>query len=87
MLIEKLNFRGHVTLICLAIKLLFTSIQQYENGPEKEAQERESVKKHALRQLLENLGSKIKQVFYNQKQEDYHAESLLKELEVRFQFV
>ena len=84
MFIERLTFRFDITLICLAIKLVFLSIQNWKNGEENKTQEVESVKESAIRQLQEKVGNKLRLDFYLQMQEYYQRESLLRELQVRF---
>ena len=84
MFIERLLFRSDIALICLAIKLLFLSIQKWGDGKENKTQETESVKEDAVRQLQEKVGNKLRVVFNSQMQEYYHREPLLRELQVRF---
>ena len=82
MLIERLSLRSDLELICLAIKLLFLSIQKWENGEERKAEERESVKDGAIRDLLSKLGRKLRENFDRKMQEYYERGPLLSELQV-----
>ena len=89
--LENLYFRYGIDLICLAIKLLFSCIHQWRNGPadsetgdeEKKVQERESRIKDYIRQLWTKLGSKLKRELDVYMPDYYRSEALLKELKVR----
>ena len=81
---ERASFRSDIALICLAIKLLFLSIQKWGDGKENKTQEIESVREDAVRQLQEKVGNKLRVTYNSQMQEYYYREPLLRELQVRF---
>ena len=85
MFMERLSLRNDIVLICLAIKLLFLSIQKSGNGEGNKHQERHSVEEGATGQLLKKLESTLRVQFRYQMQEYYYSESLLKELQVRIE--
>ena len=88
--LENLSFLKDIELNCLAIKLLFSSIQQWQNStiesqtedPNK-PQERETLKKDCIRQLWKKLRSKLVEVLEIQMPDDYRSEALSRELKVR----
>lgn len=81
MFIANFSLRHEIELICVAIELLFLSIQKWGNGAENKPQEIESVKEDVTVQLLEKLGNKLREEFHQQMQE---REPLFRELQVRF---
>jgi len=88
--LENLNFREDVDLICLAIKLLFSSIQQRQNhamesqtnDEEKTTDGRDDLKEECVRKLSEKVGSKIKRALSPEMPEYYRSDALSRELEV-----
>ena len=85
MLMERLSLRTDIVLICLAIKLLFLSIQKSGNGEENKHQEKQSVEKGATVHLLKKVETALRVQFHYHMQEYNHSEPLLKELQVRIE--
>lgn len=85
MFMERLSLQNDIVLICLAIKLLFLSIQKSGNGEGNKHQERQSVEEGATGQLLKKLEGTLRVQFHYQMQEYYYSESLLRELQVRIE--
>ena len=79
-----------IDLVCLAIKLLFSSIQQWLNDAmdsqtddgKKKADEREHLKEQYVRKLSEKVASKLKRALSSNMPEYYHSDALSRELEV-----
>ena len=89
--LDNLTFREGIDLICLAIKLLFSSIQQPQNDAEgsqtddkeKKTSKREHLKENYGRKLSEKLLSKLKRVLPFDMPNNYRNNALSRELEVR----
>lgn len=92
--LEKFLFRDDIDLICLAIKLLFSSLRQWRNDAvdagdsetvdgENQTDERESLKKDCVRKFLKKLGSKLKGELAFLMPDDYQDVALSRELKVR----
>lgn len=82
MFTEKYSLRHHTELICLSIKLFFTSIHKWEIDQEKVTEETERQKECAIRQLLEKLRLKAAQEFRCEVAHSNQGERLTKELQV-----
>lgn len=88
--LEKFYFRDDIDLICLAIKLLFSSIQQWQNDAidsgtadsGNKTDERESSKKDCIRKFLKKLGSKLKGELDIYMPDNYQNVALSRELKV-----
>ncbi|KAL9988403.1 hypothetical protein ACROYT_G002841 [Oculina patagonica] len=88
--LENLSFRDDIDLICLAIKLLFSSIQQWRNSAEDsqtdvnetKADERDSLSKTSLQKLSEKVVDKLKRTLGYAMPDNYQSDALLRELEV-----
>lgn len=86
---ENLCFRDDIDLICLAIKLLFSSIQQWQNGPvdgetdDKVNRTDASLKEGCIRKLSEKLVSKLKCELDFDMPDNYQSDALTRELKVR----
>ena len=84
------TFRDGIDLICLAIKLLFSSIHQWHSGTidsqtddkEHKADERESLKKNCVHQVSKKVGSKLNTELDFQMTDYYKSDALLREFEV-----
>lgn len=85
MFMERLSLRNDIGPICLAIKLLFLSIQKSGNGEENKQQERQSMVEGATGHLLKKLETALRVEFHCHMQEYYHSEPLLRELQVRIE--
>lgn len=87
--LENLSFRDGIDLICLAIKLLFSSIQQWQNCPldgendDKVNKADAFLKEDCVRKFSEKLVSKLKRVLYYDMPENYQSDALKRELKVR----
>ena len=88
--IEKLSLRYGINLICLAIKLLFSSIQHWQSGPvDGETANRLNgtnafPKERYIRKLSVKLVSKLKRTLDHNMPDDYQSDALTTELEVRY---
>ncbi len=88
--LEGLYFRDGIDLICLAIKLLFSSIQLWRNSTadsqtddkENNAQGKGSLKEYYLHQLSKKLGSKLTRELHHEMPDYYKSDALPKELKV-----
>ena len=87
--LERLYFQDDIDLIFLVIKLLFSSIQQYQNcavdtdDKETKAHGKGSLKEHCIVQLSKKLGSKLKRELHQKMPDYYRSDALPKELQVR----
>lgn len=86
--LEKLSFRD-IEVICLAIKLLFSSIQQWQSDPLGDEHndkinktDIERLKQDYVRQISEKLVSKLKREFYYNMPDNYQSDALKRELKV-----
>ena len=84
---ERLSLRNDIVLICLAIKLLFLSIQKSGNGEGNKHEKRQSVENGATDQLLRNLEWKLGVQFHDRMEGYHERESLLTELQVRIELI
>ena len=82
MFIERHSLLDCTELICLSIKLFFTSIQKWQIGQEKEIKETERHKECAIGQLLEKLQLKTADDFRYEIAYIDQRERLTKELQV-----
>ena len=88
--LDNLNFHEDIDLMCLAIKLLFSSIQQRQNyaidsqtNDEKNTTDgREDLMEECIRKLSEKVASKIKRALSPEMPDYYRSDSLSRELEV-----
>ena len=88
---DKLTFRDGIDLICLAIKLLFSSTQQAENDAEdsqiddkeNNTAKREYLQENYARKLSEKLLSKLKPELPFDMPDNYRSDVLSRELKVR----
>ena len=88
--LDNLNFREDIDLMCLAIKLLFSSIQQWRtyamdsqtNDEEKKTDGREYLKEECIRKISEKVASKLKRALPPDMPEYYRSDALSRELEV-----
>ena len=88
---DYLTFRDGIDLICLAIKLLFSSIQQAQidaehsqtDDKENDTAKREYLKENYTRKLSEKLLSKLKRVLPFDMPDNYRSDALSRELKVR----
>lgn len=88
--LDKLNFQDDIDLMCLAIKLLFSSIQRWQsdaivsqtNDEENKTDEREYLKEDCIRKLSEKLVSKLKGALLSDMPDHYRRDALSRELEV-----
>ena len=86
--LDGLYFQDGIDLICLAIKLLFLSVQQWQNSAvdsqtDDKAQGKRSLKESCIHQLLKKLGSKLKKELHHEMPDYYKSEALSRELKVR----
>lgn len=89
--LENFPFRDGIDLICLAIKLLFSSIHQWYSGTtdsqtddkENKTEERETLKNDCVRQLSKKVASKLKNELQYEMPDYYKNDALVKEFEVR----
>ena len=87
---ENLSFRDDIDIICLAIKLLFSSIQHWQKGTvdgetdDKVNKTVASLKEGYIRKLSVKLVSKLKYVLYSYMPDDYQSDALTRELRVRY---
>jgi len=87
--LENLTIGDDIDLICLAIKLLFSSIQQWHHGPvdgendDKVNKSDASLEKDCVRKLSEKLIRKLKRILYSNMPDNYQSDALKKELQVR----
>ena len=88
--LEELSLREGIDVAYLAIKLLFSSIQQWQSDPlDGENNDRvnkadvERLKKDYVRQISEKLVTKLKRVFNYEMPDDYQNDALKRELQVR----
>ena len=86
--LEKLFFRD-VDVICLAIKLLFSNIQQWqsdplgdENNDKINKADVERLKEDYVRQISEKLVRKLKRELYYDMPDNYQSDALKRELQV-----
>ena len=84
--LENLSFEDGIDLICLAIKLLFSSIQQWHRGPV-EDENNDKVKKDCVRKLSEKLICKLKRTLPFNMPDNYWSDALKRELQVRITIV
>ena len=82
MFTAKNSFRDHTELICLSIKLFFTSIHKWEIGQEKKTEESERQKECAVGELLEELRLKVAHEFRSEIAHNNQGQRLTKELQV-----
>jgi len=87
--LEKLSLRENIDVICLAIKLLFSSIQQWESDPlDGENNDKvnktdvERLKKDCVRKISEKLVSKLRRIFHYDMPDNYQSDALKRELQV-----
>ena len=88
--LDNFNLPEDIDLVCVAIKVLFSSIQQWLNDAmdnqtddeEKKADEREYLKEQCVRKLSENVASKLKRALPSNVPEYYHGDAFSRELEV-----
>lgn len=89
--LDGLHFRDGIDLICLAIKLLFSSMQQWRkcvvdsetDEKENKPQEKGSQKDYCIHQVSKKLGSKLKRELHNEMPDYYKSDALSQELKVR----
>lgn len=87
---ENLSVRGDIDLICLAIKLLFSSIQHWQSGAvdgetdDKVNKTDASLKEGCIRKLSVKLVSKLKCVLDYYMPDNYQSNALTRELKVRY---
>lgn len=92
--LKKFSFQDDIHLICLAIKLLFSSLQQSRNDAvdagdsetvnrENQTDKRESLKKDCVHKVLKKLGSKLKGELDFYMPDNYQILALSRELKVR----
>ena len=87
--LENLSFGDGINLICLAIKLLFSSIQQWQIGPvdgendDKVDKANASQKKDCVRKLSEKLIRELKRILQCDMPDNYQSDALKRELQVR----
>lgn len=88
--LEKLSFREDIDVICLAVKLLFSSTQQGqndpldgENGDQATKIDVERLTKDCIRKLSEKLVRKLKRTLYYDMPDNYQSDALKRELQVR----
>ncbi len=87
--LEKLHFRDDIDLICLAIKLLFSSMQLWRNvtidsqSDDKENKIQEKESQECIRKLSRKLGSKLKVTLDIYMPDNYQSVALSSELKVR----
>ncbi len=89
--LEGVHFQDDIDLICLAIKLLFSSIQQWRNiavdthtdDKEHKSQGTGSLEENCVHQLSKKLGSRLKRELHHQMPEYYRSDALSRELKVR----
>lgn len=91
--LEKFVFRDDIDLICLSIKLLFSSLRQWRNAAvdagdsetankENQTDEIESLKEDCIRKFLKMLGSKLTRELSFSMPDDYQNVALSRELKV-----
>ena len=88
--LDNFNFPEDVDLVCLAIKLLFSSIQQWQNDAidsqtddeKNKADGREYLKEEYIRKLSEKVGSKLKRTLSSNMPEYYRSDAFTRELKV-----
>ena len=89
--LDVLYFHDSIDLICLAIKLLFSSIQQWQiravdsetHDKGNKAEGKGSLKEHCINQLSRKLGSRLKREFYTEMPDYYKSDALSRELKVQ----
>lgn len=89
--LENLLFQDGIDLICLAIKLVFSSIQQWQNDAvdsqtddgENKADERDSLKKDCISKISKKVGGKLKGELAIYMPDNYQNVALSHELKVR----
>lgn len=88
--VEKLSFREDIDVICLAVKLLFSSTQQGQNGPLDGENGDQATKvdvgrltKDCVRKLSEKLVRKLKRILDHDMPDNYQNDALKRELQVR----
>lgn len=88
--LDNFNLPEDIDLVCLAIKLLFSSIQQWQNDAmdsqtddEKKKADGEYLKEEYVRKLSEKVASKLKRALSPNVPEYYLGDALSRELEVR----
>lgn len=89
--LDNFNLPEDIDLVCLAIKLLFSSIQQWQNDAmdsqtddqKKKADGREYLKEEYVRKLSEKVASKLKRALSSNVPEYYLGDALSRELKVR----
>lgn len=87
---ENLSFRGDIDLICLAIKLLLSSIQHWQSvagdseTADKVNKTNASLKEGFIRKFSVKVVSKLKYVLDYYMPDDYHSDALTRELKVRY---
>lgn len=88
--LDNLHFREDFDLMCLAIKLVFSSIQQRQNyvmdsqtdDEENKTDGREDLKEECIRKLSEKVATKLKRALSPDMPEYYRNDALSSELEV-----
>jgi len=78
--IQRLSLRNDPEVICLSVKLFFTSIHEQKIGQENITDEKD----RATDKLLSELQQKVVADFYYQMADVHQREHLLKELQVRY---
>ena len=88
--LERLSFREGRDVVCLAIKLFFSSIHQWqsdpldgENNDKVNKADVERLKKDYVRQISETLVSALKRILIYEMPDDYRSDALKRELQVR----
>lgn len=92
--LEKFFFQDDIDLICLAIKLLFSSLQQWRNDAvdagdseavnrENQTDEKEYLKNDCVGKFLKMLGNKLKGELEVYMPDNYQNVALSRELKVR----
>ena len=87
---ENLSFRGDIDLICLAIKLVLSSIQHWQSvavdgeTTGKVNKTDASLKEGFIRKLSVKVVSKLKFVLDYYMPDDYQSDALTRELKVRY---
>ena len=77
--LAELSFRERSDVVCLAIKLLFSSIQQWQTNKAY----LEKPKKEYVRHISEKVVTKLKRVFSYDMPDNYQSDDLKRELQVR----
>lgn len=89
--LDNFSFKEGIDLMCLAIKLLFSSIQQWQNDAidsqtedeENKTDGRKYLKKEYVRKLTNQVLSKLKSSLSPDMSGYYRSDALSRELEVR----